>query len=259
LIDLHNHIMPGVDDGAETIEDSLAMARMSFDDGITVVVATPHRNSWSYDAPPADAQRRLAELQERCREAGCDITLYLGGEAFVAPDLADQVKRGVALTINGSRYLLVEWAIDQFPAYADEAIFNLRVQGIVPIIAHAERYRAVQRQVDSLTSLVRRGAMVQVTASSLTGEAGPNARRCAEQIILSNLGHILATDSHSVRHRLPILSAARARAEELIGPDRARSLVLDVPRLIIDNRPVELPEPIEPQSKPFWAFWRSGS
>ena len=259
MIDIHNHILPGVDDGAESMEDSLAMARMSFDDGITDIVATPHRNSWTYDAPLADAQRRLAEVQERCRDSGCDINLHLGGEAFIAPDLADQIKRGLALTINGSRYLLVEWGIDQFPAYADQAIFDLRLQGIIPIIAHAERYRAVQRHVDSLASLVQRGAIIQVTASSLTGEAGPNSRRCAEQIILSNLGHVLATDSHSIQHRLPILSAARARAEELIGPARARSLVLDVPRRIIDDQPIELPEPIEHQSKPFWAFWRSGS
>jgi protein-tyrosine phosphatase len=259
LIDLHNHIMPGVDDGAETIEDSLAMARMAFDDGITTVVATPHRNSWTYDAPPDDAQRRLAELQDACRGAGCDLEILLGGEAFIAPDLGAQVKRGLALTINSSRYLLVEWAIDQFPAYADESVFNLRVQGIVPIIAHAERYRAVQRQVESLATLVRRGAMVQVTASSLTGEAGPNARRCAEQILLANLGHVLATDSHSIRRRLPVLSAARARAEELIGAERARSLVLDVPRLVLDNQPIELPEPIETPTKPFWAFWRSGT
>jgi protein-tyrosine phosphatase len=259
LIDIHNHILPGVDDGAETIEESLAMARVYRDDGVTTVVATPHRNSWTYHDPPSDARRRLAELQEYLQNADCDIQLLLGGEAFIAPDLAEQVKNGLALTINGGRYLLVEWAIDQFPAYADEAIFDLRVHGIVPIIAHAERYRAVQRNVDSLAPLVRRGAMVQVTAGSLTGESGATSRRAAEQILNANLGHVVATDSHSVRRRPPILTAARMRAEELIGSERARSLVVDVPRKIIDNLPIELPEPNERNPKRFWAFWRSGT
>ena len=259
MIDLHNHILPGVDDGAETFEQSLAMARMALNDGITTIVATPHRNSWTYHDPPADAQRRLTELKVHCQEAGCVIDLLLGGEAFIAPDLAEQIKSGLALTINGSRYLMVEWAIDQFPAYADHAIFDLRVHGIVPIIAHAERYRAVQRNVDSLATLVRRGAMVQVTAGSLAGESGSGARRAAEQILLANLGHVLATDSHSIQQRPPILASARARAEELIGTERARALVVDVPRQIIDNRPIDLPDPIEHESRPFWAFWRSGT
>jgi protein-tyrosine phosphatase len=259
LIDLHNHILPGVDDGAEAVADSLAMARMALDDGITTIVATPHRNSWTYHDPPADAHRRLAELKVHCQEAGCDVELFLGGEAFIAPDLAEQIRTGLALTINGSRYLLVEWGIDQFPAYADQAIFDLRVQGIVPILAHAERYRAVQHNVESLASLVRRGAMVQVTAGSLTGESGAGARRAAEQILVANLGHVLATDSHSIRRRPPTLATARARAEELIGAERARALVVDVPRQIIDNRSIELPDPIELESRPFWAFWRSGT
>ncbi|HLZ08938.1 MAG TPA: CpsB/CapC family capsule biosynthesis tyrosine phosphatase, partial [Chloroflexota bacterium] len=217
MIDLHNHILPGVDDGAETLEDSLAMARMALDDGIKTIVATPHRNSWTYHEPAAEAHRRLAELKLQCQEASCDVELILGSEAFIAPDLAEQIKTGLALTINGSRYLLIEWAIDQFPAYADQAIFDLRVQGIVPIIAHAERYRAVQRDVDLLASLVRRGAMVQVTAASLIGDSGSGARRASEQILVANLGHVLATDSHSVERRPPTLATARARAEELIG------------------------------------------
>ena len=259
MIDLHNHILPGVDDGAETVEDSLAMARMALDDGITTIVATPHRNSWTYHDPAADAHRRLNELKNRCEDAGCTVELLLGGEAYIAPDLAEQVKMGLALTIHGSRYLLVEWAIDQFPAYADQAIFDLRVQGIVPIIAHAERYRAVQRNVDSLASLVRRGAMVQVTAASLTGYSGPGARRAAERILVANLGHVLATDSHSIERRPPTLATARVRAEELIGAERARSLVVDVPRKILDNESIDLPDPIERESRPFWAFWRSGT
>src|SRR4051812_14118135 len=106
------------------------MARVCRDDGITTIVATPHRNSWTYHDPPADARRRLTELLNYLRAADCDLELVLGGEAFIAPDLAEQVKNGLALTIHGGRYLLVEWAIDQFPAYADQAIFDLRVHGI---------------------------------------------------------------------------------------------------------------------------------
>ncbi len=259
MIDLHNHILPGVDDGASDLDDALAMARLARDDGITTIVATPHRNLWSYHAEPADARRRLAELRQACAGAGCDVELLLGGEAYVAPDLAEQVRRGLALTINDGRYLLVEWPYDLYPPYSDQAIFELQVRGIVPIVAHAERYRVVRRNIHFLAPLVERGVIVQVTAGSLLGEAGPEVQRVAEALLVEGLAQVLATDSHSVTRRPPVLSAARDRAEDLVGAERAHALVGDVPRQILENRPVELPAPKVRRTKGFWTFWRSGA
>jgi protein-tyrosine phosphatase len=258
LVDLHTHILPGVDDGAATLEDSLAMARMALADGITTIVATPHRNAWTYHAELADAQRRLAEVQQACDREGLTVRLLLGGEAYIAPDLADQVRDGLALTINGGRYLLVEWPFDEYPIYTERAIFDLQLRGIVPVMAHAERYRAVQRDLHRLDPLVERGVPIQVTASSLLGEFGPVVQRTAEALLVHDLAHIIASDSHAVDRRAPVLSAGRAAAAALVGQDRARALVEETPQAIVDDRTIELPAPKRSTRKPFWAFWRSG-
>jgi len=257
VIDLHTHILPGVDDGAETLEDALAMARVAHDDGISTIVATPHRNPWSYRADRADAERRLEDVRQACRANGIEIRLLLGGEAYIAPDLADQVRGGLALTINGGRFLLVEWPYDQYPGYSEQVIFDLQVRGIVPIVAHAERYRIVQRDPSYLARLIERGVLVQVTASSLLGEFGPEIQKVTETLVTCGLAHLIASDSHAVDRRPPVLSAARDRAAALIGEVRARAMVTDVPRHVIDDELVELPPPTLRKPQPFWAFWRS--
>jgi protein-tyrosine phosphatase len=257
LIDLHTHILPGVDDGAENLASSVAMARLARADGITTIVATPHRNPWSYCSEPEHARRLLESVRDACRAADCDVEILLGGEAHIAPDLPDQLRQGIALTINDSRYLLIEWPIDLFPPYSDQVIFDLQVRGIVPIIAHAERYRAVHRDTRFLVPLIERGVVVQVTAGSLLGDAGPVTRKVAETMLADNLAHLLASDSHSVTRRPPVLSTARDRAGEIVGAERAHAMVDEVPRLILDNRPLSLPAPNPGRSRPFWAFWRS--
>ncbi|MGH2461263.1 MAG: tyrosine-protein phosphatase [Chloroflexota bacterium] len=259
MVDLHNHILPGVDDGAPTLDAALAMARVAQADGITTVVATPHRNPWAYHDDRADAERRLGELRAACGQAGIAIELRLGGEAHIAPDLVEQVQTGLALTINEGRFLLVEWPYDQYPEYSEQVIFDLQVRGIVPIVAHAERYRIVRRDPSYLATLVERGVLIQVTASSLLGEFGPATRKLTEILLTHGLAQVIASDSHAVDRRPPVLSAARDRAAELVGEARARALVVDVPSQVVDNQAIDLPPPKPYKPQPFWAFWRSGS
>jgi protein-tyrosine phosphatase len=256
LIDLHNHILPGVDDGATTLADALAMARVARADGITTVVATPHRSPWAYRADRADAERRLAEVATACVAEGIDLQLVLGSEAFVAPDLPEQVRTGLALTINAGHYLLVEWPYDQYPPYSEPVLFELQVRGLHPVMAHAERYRVVQREPERLARLIERGLIVQVTASSLLGDAGPAIQRTAETLLQQGLAHLLATDSHSVAHRPPLLSLARERARVLVGDERAWALVRDVPAAIVADRPLSLPAPEPRKPRAFWALWK---
>src|SRR5438105_3274180 len=189
VIDLHTHILPGVDDGARTIEESVEMARVARADGIATMVATPHRNAWSYCAEPADGERRLAEVVAACAEAGLDLRLLLGSEAYIAPDLTEQVRAGQAWPINSGRYLLVEWPYEQYPVYSEQVLFDLQVKGFCPVIAHPERYRIVRRDVNVLAPLVERGIVVQVTANSLLGQAGPEVQRVAEALVVQNLAH----------------------------------------------------------------------
>jgi len=256
VIDLHNHILPGVDDGAATIADARAIARMAYADGIQAIVATPHRHPGAYTAPRDEAARLLDEVRAGVREDGLALDLYLGGEAYIAPDLVGQVQSGLALTINGGRYLLVEWPLRDFPRFSEEIVFELQVRGIVPIIAHAERYRFVQQDLSRLAGFVERGALVQITAGSLFSTINRGYRKTAEVLLTHGLVHVIASDSHNVGRRPPILSRARERASELVGSERARAMVEDSPRQIVENRPVELPDVIVRARRSFWSFWK---
>src|SRR5579875_1386802 len=172
------------------------MARLAAADGITTIVATPHRNPWSYREGRADAERRLLEVRQACQREGIALCLLLGGESHIAPDLPHQLETGLALTINGSRYLLIEWPLADYPPYSDQVIFELQVRGIIPVVAHAERYRFVQRDPQGLARQVERGVLAQVTASSLLGEFGPRVRRVSEDLLTRGLAHLIASDSH---------------------------------------------------------------
>lgn len=257
MIDLHTHILPGVDDGAATVDDALQMARIARDDGITTIVATPHRNPWSYRADRADAERRLEAVRAACGSQGIEVRLLLGGEAYMSPDLVEQVENGLALTINGGRFLLIEWPYEQYPAYSERVLFELQVHGIVPIVAHAERYRIVRRDPYYLATLIERGILVQITASSLLGEFGPEIQKTTETLVAGHLAHVIASDSHGANRRPPSLSAARDRVAALIGEADAWAMVSDIPRQVVENQPIELPSPKLRKPQPFWAFWRS--
>ncbi|HEX5415379.1 MAG TPA: CpsB/CapC family capsule biosynthesis tyrosine phosphatase [Chloroflexota bacterium] len=256
MIDLHCHILPGVDDGAETLADALAIGQMAYADGIRGIVATPHRRLDAFAAAPDVAAKLLDDVRSVARESGLALDLYLGGEAYIAPDLADQVRSGLALTINGGRYLLLEWPLREYPRFSEEIVFDLQVRGIVPIIAHAERYRFVQQDLARLAGFVERGALVQITAASLFSTINRGMRRTAEELLTRGLAHVIASDSHNVGRRPPILSRARERASELVGPARAGAMVTDAPRQIVENRPVELPEVVLQARRSFWQFWK---
>ena len=255
MIDIHAHILPGLDDGAQTLEEAVRLANAACEDGIVAVVATPHADG-TFGRRLGYTEQRLTELRQAFLASGLKLEVMPGCEALLTPEIAARAAAGQYLTLNGSRYLLVEWPIYQLPTYVHQALFELRLKGFVPVLAHAERYQAVQTDVNMLVTLVERGALVQVTSGSLLGEFGPEAQRTAEIMLEHGLAHALASDVHSAIHRPPLLSAGATRATRLIGSDAARALVVDTPRAIVEDQPIELPSPRPYRRRPFWAFWR---
>lgn len=255
MIDLHTHILPGLDDGAGTIEESLEMARVAAADGVEIIAATPHADSyWMQNMP--QAPKRLRELSEALAKCGVKVRLVEGCEALIDLDLAARVVAGQIPTLNGSRYILIEWPLQNHPIYAEQVAFDLRLKGYVPLLGHAERYRVVQEDVNVVTGFVNKGGLVQVTACSLVGTFGSSAKRTAEILLEHNLAHVMVSDAHSVSHRPPVLSRGRDRAAQVVGPEMARALVYDTPLAIVENREVNAPEPRPYKPRPFWAIWR---
>jgi protein-tyrosine phosphatase len=235
MIDLHSHILRGIDDGAQTLEDSLEIARAAVGDGITVIAATPHvRDDWPTDA--GLMEQRAGELQLELDRAGIPLDVRTGGEIAVdwVPRLATHQLRRFGL--GGSRHLLVETPYYGWPADLPDVLLSLRDRDFTPVLAHPERNADVQTHPERLVPLVEAGVLVQVTAASVDGRIGKRAQDCGLGLIGSGLAHLLASDAHHASVRAVGLSAA---ARAVGGGDLGRWLTQDVPSAILVD--AELP------------------
>ncbi|MBI2908162.1 MAG: hypothetical protein HYX92_10990 [Chloroflexi bacterium] len=254
MIDIHNHILPAIDDGAKSVEESLEMAQVALKDGVTVVVATPH--SSDLEALPAGTyDSRLEEVRLALKEQGLALKVVSGLENYLTLYLSKRWQSGEALTLGDGRYMLVEFPLSQYPLYTDEALFDLQIKGVTPIIAHPERNEAIQQDVGRLVKLVERGMLSQITTASLLGDFGSTAKRVAEMLLARNLAHIIATDAH-VPHgnRSPVLSEGVAAAVRIVGREKAMAMVTAVPEAILAGKAVAVEPPVA--ARPRWAFWR---
>src|SRR5947209_4154598 len=177
MIDTHLHILPGIDDGPETLQESVELAEALAQEGIRAAVATPHYNDEFVRSSAAEIQGRVDELQRELDRHAIPLRIFAGHEALIQPGLVEDIQAGRLATLNGSRYLLLElWNSTWLPA-TERVIFELRAHGFVPILAHAERYRAFQKDPERLAALQRQGVLAQWTASSLIGKEGKTAQR----------------------------------------------------------------------------------
>ncbi|MBC7258546.1 MAG: hypothetical protein H5T65_04820 [Chloroflexi bacterium] len=232
LIDLHTHIVPGVDDGAQTPDEALAMARVALADGIAQVVATPHIPMAGLDRE--ECERRLGDLRRYLAGHQTDVEVHLGAEVSLEPDILRWLAEGLAWPIASTRYILVELPFFVLPPYTDDTIFRLQVAGYKPILAHPERNASLAAAPERLGPLVERGVLVQITTTSILGGFGAQAKSAATAFLQRGWVHVLASDAHSANHRPPSLTEAAREAERVIGP-QAWSLVTTNPAAILGD------------------------
>lgn len=263
MIDLHCHMLPGIDDGAGDEATALAMARIAVADGIRVCACTPHIYPGVYENDAAGIGERVAALQARLDADGIALRLTIGADAHLVPELLGRLEAGTTPTLAGGRYFLLEPPHHVAPPRFEESVFAFVGAGYVPVITHPERLSWVGRHYAAFERLVRNGAWLQVTAGALVGRFGENAAYFAEKFLDDGLVHILATDAHGTAHRAPLLAEGRERAERHVGKEEAARLVVDRPRAILDDVPPGKVMPIpalregwRPRGKGWWARLR---
>jgi protein-tyrosine phosphatase len=250
LIDLHCHLLPGIDDGSKDLAMSLAMARMASADGISTIACTPHVFAGVYNNNGPAIRKAVGPLAESIADAGIPISLVTGADVHIAPDLDIQLRDGRALTIHNSRYFLLEPPHHVLPPRLDDLIFGLQAAGYVPILTHPERLSWIERHYDLIRRLASSSVLMQITAGSLMGRFGRRPRYWAERMLDEGLCHLLATDAHNTEQRSPHMADAREFVSQRLGNDEATNLVLRRPQGILDNlSPAEL-APL-PQTKPW--------
>lgn len=255
MIDLHSHILPGIDDGAKTLVDSLEMARIAVADGIQTMACTPHIYPGMYmnDGPGIAAARDA--LQRELDHHGIALKLVVGADVHLVPGLLDGIRTGRVPTLNGSRYLLLEPSHTTQPPQFEASVFNLVASGYTPVITHPERLPWIENHFPTFLRLIEQGAWMQVTAGAVTGVFGRRAQYWGERFLGEGHTHILATDAHSTTRRKPQLSEAMAVAERLLGVEEALKLVSTRPQAILDNLPPQQ-NPLRTQTEPKAPMWR---
>jgi len=233
MIDIHCHILPGIDDGPAHLDESVEMAGIASCDGITTIVATPHVKDDLY--PARVIREGVDRLNERIAALGIPLVVVTGADvnALVDPSLLGDY------TINGTGYILLEFPHTHIPQNARDILFRVMAAGLRPIITHPERNLAVIRNPDLLLELSRGDSLIQITAASLTGDMGPDVRECASYLLRKDVVSVIATDAHSSVRRRPVLSEGLRVAEGIIGRERASRLVGANPEAVLQGRPVD--------------------
>lgn len=241
MIDLHCHILPEIDDGAQNMQEALDMCRMAVADGITTIVATPHYQPGACSWSAKELNERVASLQDELRKTDTPLTIVPGAELLIFPELQVLLKGDPFLTINRSIYFLVEFRPHTFPPNAAPFLISLMKSGLAPVIAHPERYDWFARQPDFFDELLGLGALFQLSAGSILGEFGPTVQEFSMGLIRRGMIQVIASDGHNRSDRPPLLSQAVTLVANLVGTARAEAMVTTTPAAIIANQRLQIP------------------
>ncbi|KRF21700.1 tyrosine-protein phosphatase [Paenibacillus sp. Soil787] len=238
MIDIHSHILCNLDDGPRTLEQSLELARLAVQEGITMILATPHHRNGRYLNEAHAIIEAVAVFQEQLNQNQIHLKVCHGQEIRVYPQLIDDYDDGSLLTLHGSSYMLIEFSTGKLPERMDEMIYELSLMQITPIIAHPERNREIADQPDKLLRMIELGALSQLTSHSITGKFGSHTKRLAMELCKRNLVHFIASDVHDAIHRPFHLQQAYDSVRRLLGDDYVTYYQQNAEH-VIRNTPIE--------------------
>jgi protein-tyrosine phosphatase len=244
VIDLHCHLLPAVDDGAQDLSVALDMARAQVAQGVEVVACTPHILPGLYHNSGPEIRQAIQTLQAVLDQEGIPLRLAVGADVHMTTNFIDGLRSGQLLSIADSRYVLVEPPHHTAPPQLEDFFFNLVVAGYVPILTHPERLSWVPARYETIKKLVRAGVWMQITAGSFTGAFGRNALYWAERLLDDGCVHFIASDAHDAQRRPPDLAAGCESVAKRVGAEEAQHMVLTRPLGILkDQPPSSLPGP----------------
>lgn len=244
MIDIHSHILPGLDDGPQSIGESLDMARMAVQEGISVLIATPHHRKGVFVNEAPDIREAVDRFNENLVEHGIPLDISYGQEIHHYPRIIDDFYNRKLLTLDGSPYALIEFPSSQIPKTVEETLHELALLRITPIIAHPERNKEIAERPDKLTELVAKGALSQVTSHSITGRFGTQIQSLAMKLCSMHLVHFIASDAHNVTDRPFHLQQAYETIRKTLGPEYVEYFQKNA-QSILDGSAITKWQPVE--------------
>lgn len=235
-VDMHCHIMPGVDDGASTRKEVQEMLKMEYRDGVRVLVLTPHYRKGMFEPEKDLIKKRFRYVQYEVEQLGLDMKVFLGCEYHANTDMIKDLRLNSHFRINGSEYVLIEFSSMHTYAKVRNWIYDLVNAGFKPIIAHLERYQNVTKNIENVQELIELGAYVQVSSGAFVGEDGLKAMWIARNLLKKGLVHFVGSDAHNVTDRAPNLRKCMEYIEKKEGREYAKNLFINNPKKILDYK-----------------------
>lgn len=258
MVDVHCHILPGLDDGPASLDEAVEMCALAWIDGIKTIVATPHMLNGIYQVQPEQILTAVQQLNCACRNKGLDLTVLPGADVYIDKDLPQLLQDQQLMTVaNRGRHLMVELPEETVPEQLASLLFELQLMGVTPVISHPERNFAIQQDIGLLHRLVEAGNLTQITAGALTGQFGSSVQKCSLDIGKAGLAHLLASDAHDPIRRKPQLSQARRVLEQILTSEEAEQMTCTRPRLMTQGKYVPVPEAQSVTKKGFFSFLSS--
>lgn len=251
MIDIHCHILPGIDDGAKHMEESVAMAKAAVSQGIHTIIATPHHKNGRYDNPKESIIQGVAELNKRLQNEEIPLTILPGQEIRIYGEMIGDYQKNELLTLNEtSGYVFVELPTNHVPRFTGQMLFDLQVHDLTPIIVHPERNTVLLEHPNMLYEFVRNGALTQITAASLVGKFGKKVKKFSHDLIETNLTHFVASDAHNTTSRGFCMQEATAEVKNVYGHQKLYYFMENA-QYLINDQTVFADEPARIKTKKF--------
>lgn len=254
MLDLHCHILPGIDDGAEDIDASLAMAEKAISQGITHILCTPHHNNGKYVNPKEFVIQQVTKLQAELDKRNLPLTLFEGQEIRITGDLLEEIEQNrILFTDVANTYLLIEFPTMDVPAYTEQLFFDLRAKGHVPVIVHPERNAKFREDPNRLIPFLEMGCLAQLTAPSYIGVFGKDIQKTAKQMVEHNLVQMMASDAHGIKKRTFVMKEAFRQIGHDFDEEKVTAMK-QVAKDLLNGDAVTFPEYSEIKKKRFGIF-----
>ena len=239
MIDIHCHLLPEIDDGPQSMAEAIILVNYAIKNGIEKAVVTPHIHPGRYENDLNSIKTRFKEFKELLTNHGAPLEIGMAAEVRICPEILPMIlqERIPFLgTLDGYRIILLEFPHSQIPPGSDKLVKHLIKQGIKPMIAHPERNKDVMKDLRKITPFVEMGCLLQITAGSVAGKFGDSCYNTARELLIRNWVTVIASDAHNELHRPPDLMQGYKAAEVIMGPDKARELVYDMPLSIVSSQ-----------------------
>jgi protein-tyrosine phosphatase len=245
MIDFHSHILPNVDDGSKSVEETFELLEEAKNAGFEGVISTSHYMEEYYEVNVAERKVWINALAENLYKKNINLKLYLGNEIYFTENLINLLETGKATSINNSNYVLFEFPLNSNPMNMYDIIYDMLEYKLIPVLAHPERYSFVQKEPEIVYDLIQKGVLMQSNYGSILGRYGEKAELISRKLLENNMVHFLGSDVHKPNTIYPRIGEALDIIKEIVGREKLEELTTINPKLVLENRRIDIDEPRE--------------